>query len=262
MRSSLNVRVPQFEGPLDLLLHLIQTHELEISKLAVSKITQPYLDYVRHMQDQAREETFEIATEFLVLAATLILWKSRALLPQEATAAEAADGAEVPLTPEDLVRQLMEHQKFLALGQQLGERNRLGEDTFTRPNGRPPVAHVFQEMSMTGLSLNYQTLIANARKRTQVLKKETVSMGTKIEHFAARLKLGELVNLRELILIHSKDEEVVSFLATLELTRLKKTRVFQQSVYGDIYVELLENLSTLDFGLVQGFESSLQEQVA
>lgn len=257
MRSSLTVRVPQFEGPLDLLLHLIQTHELEVSKLSVSRITQPYLDYVQHLQ----EEHFELATEFLVMAATLILWKSRALLPQEkVNAADAAE--ETPLTPEDLVRQLMEHQKFLALGQQLGQRNRLGEDTFTRPNGRPPVEHVLQEMSLTGLSLNYQTLIAHARKRTQVLKKETVSMAAKIGHFIDRLRLQELISLRSLILSQTRDEEIVTFLASLELARLKKLRVYQQSVYGDIFLELVEQLSTLDFGLVQGFESTLQEEVA
>src|SRR3954467_807035 len=115
-RLPITVRLESFEGPLDLLLYLIQSHELDISKISISKITDQYLAYVRLMQ----ELNFDAASEFLVMAATLLHWKSRALLPQDlktdATGNLLEEGA---FSQEDLVRQLLEHQRFLAAGENL-----------------------------------------------------------------------------------------------------------------------------------------------
>src|ERR1043165_471146 len=101
-RVPITIRLESFEGPLDLLLYLIQTHELDISRVSISKITDQYLAYVRLMQ----ELNFDTASEFLVMAATLLHWKSKALLPQEqkqdGTAAVGEDGS---FSQEDLVRQ-------------------------------------------------------------------------------------------------------------------------------------------------------------
>lgn len=257
-RLPITVRVPEFEGPLDLLLHLIQQHELDISKLALSKITDQYLLYVKCLQDQS----FEIATEFLVMAATLILWKSKALLPRTDEDIAANNDDELsPLSPEDLVRQLLEHQKYLALGQRLGSRAKLGLDTFARPNGRPPVERVWREMNVTSIALGFQDLLTRARKRTHILRKETVSVAKQIQSFALRLEVGKIIELRSLMgVCPDRGEEVVTFLASLELTRLRKLRMFQQIVYSPIYVELLEKIESLDLGLIQAFEHEVREQ--
>ncbi len=113
-RIPITVRLNSFEGPLDLLLYLIQTHELDISRVSIGKITDQYLAYVRLMQ----ELNFDTASEFLVMAATLVHWKSRALLPQEnAQGQNGVSAEESPLTQEELILQLLQHQRFLEAGE-------------------------------------------------------------------------------------------------------------------------------------------------
>ncbi len=101
-RVPITVRLDSFEGPLDLLLFLIQSHELDISKVSISEITDQYLAYVRLMQ----ELNFDFASEFLVMAATLLHWKSKAILPQEGNADANAQDEDGALSQEDLIRQL------------------------------------------------------------------------------------------------------------------------------------------------------------
>jgi segregation and condensation protein A len=252
-RVPITIRLDHFEGPLDLLLYLIQSHELDISKLAISQITDQYLSYVQLMQ----ELNFDVASDFLVMAATLIHWKSKAILPQEGTAADAAlQGEDAVLTPEQLLRQLLEHQRFLKAGETLSHLNLLGEDVFSRPNSKPPTEKLWKEMSITALALTYQDLLVKSRKRKTILKKETVSITDKIGTFTKRLKIGSRSTMRALIDdIQNRPEVVVTFLASLELSRLKKMRLYQEGTYQDIYLELLESLSNFNPGLATGFDS-------
>lgn len=250
-RVPITVRLESFEGPLDLLLYLIQSHEMDISKISISKITDQYLSYVKLMQ----ELNFDVASEFLVMAATLILWKSKALLPQEDTG-EQAQAEEGEMSQEDLIRQLLEHQRFRQAGADLAQLPRLGEDVFTRPNRRPPTEKVWKEMGITSLALSFQDMLVRARKRTQVLKKETVSLTDKIVEFADRLPLGIPTELRKMLSVDpSKAEVVVTFLASLELSRLKKMRLHQEETYRPIYLELLETLRDFNVSLARGFDS-------
>lgn len=250
-RIPITVRLDSFEGPLDLLLYLIQSHELDISKVSISKITDQFVAYVRLMQ----ELNFDTASEFLVMAAILLHMKSKALLPQEQKLDANGQLLENELTPEDLLRQLLEHQKFLAAGQLLSERPKLGEEVFTRPNKRPPTERVWKEMNITSIALNYQNILIRARKRTQVLKKETVSLTDKIIEFRHRLRLGEMTEFSKLLsATPDRTEVVVTFLASLELARLKKARVHQEKAFSEIYLELLQSLQNLDIQLLNGFD--------
>lgn len=250
-RVPITVRLESFEGPLDLLLYLIQSHELDISKVSISKITDQYLAYVRLMQ----ELNFDTASEFLVMAATLLHWKSKSLLPQEDKGDGAQQGEEDGvLTQEELIRQLLEHQRFLAAGQDLAQLPKLGEDVFTRPNKKPPIERVWKEMNISSLATTYQTMLVKARKRTQVLRKETVSLSEKILEFCQRMTLGKLTEMNELIENNTRPEIVVTFLAALELSRLKKMRLYQDATYGPIYMELLEALQNFDLKLASGFD--------
>ena len=255
-RVPITIRLESFEGPLDLLLYLIQSHEFDISKISIGKITDQYLAYVRLMQ----ELNFDTASEFLVMAATLLHWKSKAILPQEKTAdgvLAGADGGE--LSPEDLIRQLLEHQRFRAAGDDLAQMARLGEDVFTRPTTKHPTEKVWRDMEITSLALSFQDMLLRQRKRTQILKKETVSLSDKITEFATRLKVGKVEEMRALLSADpTKAEIVVTFLASLELSRLKKMRLYQQETYQTIYVELLESLEKFDSELASGFDSIAQ----
>lgn len=252
-RVPITVRLESFEGPLDLLLFLIQSRELDVSTISISKITDQYLAYVRLMQ----ELNFDVASDFLVMAATLLLWKSKALLPQEKDAnadANAEDG--LPLTQEELLRQLMELERFRRMGEELSEIPRLGEDVFTRPNRRPPVERRWREMDITQLAMAYQDSVVRERKRSTILKKETVSLTTKIDHFKHRLRLGKLTAMHELLdNLGEKPEVVVTFLASLELSRLKKLKLHQNETYAPIYLELMESLANFDTKLASGFDS-------
>jgi len=253
-RESITVRLESFEGPLDLLLYLIQSHAFDITKISLTKITDQYLSYVRLMQ----ELNFDVASEFLVMAATLIFWKSKSILPQDPSELAVGADEDFGLTQEDLIRQLLEHQRFRAMGEDLAQLPRLGEDVFTRLNLKPPVEKVWREMDISGLAVSYQEMLVRARKRTQILKKETVSLSDKLASFADRLELGKMTEMSALITdLGSRPEIVVTFLASLELSRLKKLRVHQEKTYSTIYLELIETLKGFDPRLASGFAAEI-----
>lgn len=251
-RVPIPIRLESFEGPLDLLLYLIQCNELDISNISITRITDQYLAYVKLMQ----ELNFDMASEFLVMAATLLLWKSRALLPNDEEAEGAnANGDDGFITQEELLRRLKDLQLFQQAGRDLAQLPRMNEDVFTRPAQRPPIERIWKEMNLTDLTTCYQTAMANAQRRTKVLRKETVSLSVKIAEFNGRLKVGELTNLKQLFsVIPSRADTVVTFLASLELGKLKKMKLFQEEAYRDIYVELLETLANLDTSFLSEFD--------
>lgn len=239
-RNTITIRLDQFEGPLDLLLYLIQSHELDISTVSISQITDQYLQTIL----AAQELNFDIASEFLVMAATLILWKSRSLLPRE----DEANGEEVeiPFTQEDLVRRLLERQRYLAAAQELAAQPFLGDDVFARSTQRPPVEKVWKEMNPTSIGMSYHDMLVRQRRRKTVLKKETVSVSEKIRDFAEKLRIGEQTDMRETMSADpTKGEWVVSLLASLELAKLKKLQVFQNLAYEPIFLHLLSSLSEI-----------------
>lgn len=256
-RVPITVRLDSFEGPLDLLLYLIQSHELDISKISISKITDQYLAYVQLMQ----ELNFDVASDFLVMASTLLHWKSRAILPKEEEESDGDESADDGPDPNDLIRQLLEHQLFLKIGDELGQMPRKGEDVFTRPNKRPPIERVWREMNVTDLATSYQDTVIREKKRTTILKKETVSLSDRMKQFGEELEIGKPTALSSIMSKEpDRPEVVVSFLASLELARLKKLRVHQEKTYDEIYIELLETLKSFNFDLATGFEEELREQ--
>ena len=244
-RVPITVRLETFEGPLDLLLYFIQSHALDISQVSIYKITSQYLTYIKFMQ----ELNFDIASEFLVMAATLLHWKSKALLPSTASQEEVS--LETTLTPEELIRQLLEHQRFLKQAEILSQLPHLGAETFTRSNRKPPIERIWREMNLSDLTLTYQEILIRARKRTQVLQKETVSVGDKILELSSKLPLNQLIEFTSLISDNSRSEIVASFLAILELGRLKKMKIFQEEAYASIYVQLL--------AMIESFEKNLSD---
>lgn len=259
-RVPITLRLDAFEGPLDLLLYLIQSHELNISRISLTQITDQYLAYVKLMQ----ELNFDVASDFLVMAATLIHWKSKAILPQE-TLDGATTGAQEDeeLTPEQLLKQLLDHQRFLQAGQDIAQLPKLGEDVFAKTNAKPPVEKIWKTLDLTSLTLAYQENLLRARKRTQVLKKETVSIAEKIKEFAHKLEIGIPTEMSKLLsAAPSRPEIVATFLASLELARLKRLRLYQQETYQEIYLELLETLIGFDPTLAVGFEAAVNAGLA
>src|SRR6185295_13129738 len=231
------VKLSIFEGPLDLLLHLIRKHELDIHDIPIALITAQYLDAIALMQ----ELDLDIAGEFLVMAATLIHIKSKMLLPRPETAAGVEGDEEDPR--DALVRRLLEHQKFKAAAGLLHEREQLRAAQWLRPDAR--VAEIVGddyelelEVDLFSLMTAFQAVVQRAKQRPKVvLPPEQLPVEVRIEQLLARLSETEACGFDELFAdIHDRSGLIVTFLALLEMIRLKLVRVFQAGSFGPIRV--------------------------
>jgi segregation and condensation protein A len=229
------VRLQAFEGPLDLLLHLIRKHEVDIYDIPIALVTQQYLEYLDLMQ----ELDLDVAGEFLVMAATLIHIKSRTLLPRPDPAQEEPE--EDPR--QELVRRLLEHQRFKAAAELLHEREIQRGAQWGRPDGRvaeivgePPEPEV--EVDLFSLMAAFRQVLERAKHRPRVLlPPEQISIETRIEQLLARLSDTEACGFDELFAdADTRAGMIVTFLALLEMIRLKRVRVFQQGNFGPIRV--------------------------
>jgi segregation and condensation protein A len=229
------VRLEHFEGPLDLLLHLIKKHEVSIYDIPIAEITQQYLEYIDVMQ----ELNLDVAGEFLVMAATLIHIKSRLLLPRVDPSEEYPD--EDPR--EALVRRLLEHQKFKAAAELLHERETLRSAQWTRPDG--PIAEIAGEapepeieVDLFSLIAAFRSVIERAKQRPKAyLPGEQIAIEDCIEQLMAKLSETEACGFEDLFAdVDSRAGMIVTFLAMLEMIRLKLIRVFQSGPLGPIRV--------------------------
>jgi len=229
------VRLLNFEGPLDLLLHLIRKHELNIYDIPIAVVTKQYLEYL----DLMEELDLDLVGEFLVMAATLIHIKSRMLLPRPDPAQE--DAGEDPR--EALVRRLLEHQRFKAAAELLHEREIQRSAQWGRPDervaevvGEAPEPEV--EVDLFSLMTAFRHVLDRARQRPRVLlPPEQVSIEDRIEQLLARLSVTEACGFEDLFAdVQTRGGMIVTFLALLEMIRLKVVRVFQQGNFGPIRV--------------------------
>ena len=229
------VRLDNFEGPLDLLLHLIKKHEVNIYDIPIVMITQQYLDYIELMQ----EMNLDVAGEFLVMAATLIHIKSRMLLPRPDPAQE--DPEEDPR--EALLRRLLEHQKFKAAAELLHERETLRSAQWTRPDGR--IAEIAGEtpepeieVDLFSLISAFRAVVERAKQRPKIfLPSEQIPIEDRIEQLLARLSETDACGFEDLFEdLKSRAGMIVTFLAILEMIRLKLIRVFQSDPTSGIRV--------------------------
>jgi segregation and condensation protein A len=231
------VKLANFEGPLDLLLHLIKKNEVNVHDIPIALITRQYLDAIHLLQ----EMNLDIAGEFLVMAATLIHIKSKMLLPRPETAA-GVDGEEED--PRDaLVRRLLEHQKFKAAAELLHEREQLRSAQWLRPDAR--VAEIAGddyepelEVDLFSLLSAFQSVVDRAKLRPKAyLPAEQMPIELRIEQLLERLSETEAIGFEELFSdVDDRGGLIVTFLALLEMIRLKLVRVFQAGSFGPIRV--------------------------
>jgi len=223
------VKLATFEGPLDLLIHLIKKHELDIYDIPISLITEQYLGYIALLQ----ELNLDVAGEFLVMASTLIHIKSRTLLPRPES---AADGGEPEEDPRDaLVRRLLEHQKYKAAAELLHDRETLRSAQFIRPDASIAEAAGDEyepelEVDLFSLLAAFRGVLERANRRPRmVLPPEQISIEDRIQQLMARLSETEACGFDDLFADGdgSRPFMIVTFLAVLEMIRLKLVRVFQ-----------------------------------
>jgi segregation and condensation protein A len=231
------LEVSSFEGPLDLLLHLIQSHELDILDLPIAFITEKYLAYLRTMQQLA----LDVVSEYLVMAATLAHIKSKMLLPvaPEGQDEDAADEEGDPR--EALVRRLLEYQKYKAAAETLAGRGLAGRDVFTRG---APAEQAKGEAPLGGMTLfnlldafNRVLKRANAEFSREITA-ERITIQDRIQELLDMLAEQRRITFEQLFEGYRTTYDlVVTFLAMLEMGKQKLLRVYQNEPYAPIYLE-------------------------
>ena len=237
------VKLEIFEGPLDLLLHLIKQNEVDIYDIPISAITAQYLEYLEMMKTL----NLEVAGEFLLMAATLIHIKSKMLLPFSEEASEEEEEGGDPR--QELIRRLLEYQKYKEASAQLEQMRILGRDTFTK--GQMPTEGL-EEEGLVNLSL-FDLL--GALKEVLAKAPKTISFDVTLEHItiADRINfimelLGKEKSITFFSLFPSDSSRamiVTTFLAMLELTKMKMIRIYQSEQDGVIRLYVPEISSEL-----------------
>src|SRR6184192_1980142 len=236
METDYKVKLEVFEGPLDLLLYLIKRDEIDIYDISIERITRQYLEYLQAF----KELKIDIAGEFVVMAANLIYLKSRSLLPLDQQPPK--EDAEEDDPRWDLIRQLIEYKKFKEAAAQLHDRALEQERIFTRDGGSAAISGAplpLHEVGIFQLINAFQNVIkrVEAREELQQIFGENYTVSDKIETILARVSEGGALKFSELFAeMASRIEIVVTFLALLELIRLKQVRAIQPGQFGEIEI--------------------------
>jgi segregation and condensation protein A len=234
MESDYKVKLEVFEGPLDLLLYLIKRDEIDIYDISLERITRQYLEYLQAF----KELKIDLAGEFVVMAANLIYLKSRSLLPLDQQPPE--EDAEEDDPRWDLIRQLIEYKKFKEAAEQLHARAVQQEKIFTRDGGaivETPLR--LAEVGIFQLIHAFQNVIkrVEARENLGEIFGERFTVSEKIDIILQRVADGASLRFSDLFSdIAVRVEVVVTFLALLELIRLKQVRVIQRDLFGEIEI--------------------------
>ena len=233
-REDYNIKLEIFEGPLDLLLHLIRKNEVDIFDIPISLITDQYLEYI----DMMKALNINVAGDFLVMAATLIHIKSRLLLPEKEGDGEAEDPRD------EITRPLLEYMQFRELAGELAEREVLERDVFQRRPDKGYSADFEAEEQQIEINLFQlmdafkRILESNIPESEITFRTEHYSINDRISYILDILKERQSVYFKELF---EKDrtiaEFVITFLAVLELVHMGLLGVYQPSVDSDIRIE-------------------------
>ena len=239
----LKITLPYFDGPLDLLLHLVRQHKLDIAEVRLADLTEPYLAYVEKIQ----ELNLDQAGEFLTIAATLVWLKSRSLLPPDQTDTDEPD----PETVEELLLQrLQDYQRMKDAAVELHARDLLGRDVFGRAGDGeedgPSVSaqeQLFQEVSLFALLEAFREVLERTQdKPTLNVIPERDRVEDRINEVVALLATRRELYFHELFLADaSRAEVILSFLSLLELVRLKVLRIGQLGTAGPILCRVTED---------------------
>jgi segregation and condensation protein A len=236
METDYKVKLEVFEGPLDLLLYLIKQDEVDIHDISLERITSQYLDYLQAF----KELNIELAGEFIVMAANLIYLKSRSLLPIEQQPPEEDASEEDPRW--ELIRQLIEYKKFKEAAAELHLRELEQERIFSREEAALsalPEPLRLGEVGIFQLINAFQTVIKriDAREDVQEIFGERFSVSEKIDAILQRVATGNRLRFSDLFgAVVSRLEVVVTFLALLELIRLKQVRAVQKNIFEEIEI--------------------------
>lgn len=239
----ISVKLEVFEGPLDLLLHLIDKNKIDIYDIPIVEITEQYLEYVRDM-----EENLEVVSEFLLMAATLLDIKSRMLLPQEEGEEEGEDPRQ------ELLEQLLQYKMYKLMSKELKSLESENQASFYRKESLPKEVKEFEEpvdmeklmegVSISGLYQVFQDVMKKrvdkmdpVRSRFGKIEKEEVTLPEKLSFVKEYTKKHKKVGFRQLLQKQkSKTHLVVTFLAVLQLMKEGEIEVMQKGMFEEIEI--------------------------
>lgn len=231
--EELKLRLGEFAGPLDLLLHLIKQEQVNIYDIPIARITDEYLRYLRLMEKM----DITVASDFLVMAAQLIETKTKMLLPRDPFAEESLDEAIDPR--EELIQRLLEHQKFKSAAQMLWTKSTIEQSVF--PRGKTDADEQTAEISVTVFDLisTFQKILARQKEEIALeIEREEMSLAEMLAELKKQLAAGGKFNLTEFFAkARNRRELILAFLAALELVRAASVRLVQPQIFGDIFAE-------------------------
>lgn len=243
-----HVRLPIFDGPMDLLLHLIRTNEVDIYDIPISEITEQYLSTLELLE----ELNLGLAGDFLLMAATLIHIKSKMLLPPP-----HEDGTEDG-EPEDpraeLVARLLEYRSYKEAAQQLHQQELVRNAMWMRPESLveslvpdPPPPDAMMDVDLFELLTAFRDVVQRVQRRGDLhIQERMVSVEEVIRRIRARIEPGTTLQFVDLFDdVFDRRMLIVTFLATLEMVRMRLIRIYQQKTFGAIHVTRLEDPAEL-----------------
>lgn len=259
----IEIHLPQFEGPLALLLYLIRKEEMDIFDIDIHKITTQYFDYIRRM----KELDLETAGDFVAMAATLIQIKSQMLLPQYT---EGGEEIEMEDPRKELVNRLLEYQKFQEVSKRLYGKPLLNRDTWARGTREEFEGEddegmiIIEEGGLYALISHYRRAIRAVKKTVHTVAKKAKSIAAQIAHIKDRLVVGQRVVLRDLVdkVEDMRSELLITFLSTLELGKMGFVTIFQSDTYGDIYITAKKPVDEAAMEHAQEYDAAAAEAVA
>jgi len=235
--SDYSIKLPLFEGPLDLLLHLIKRDEVDIYDIPIAKVAEQYLEYLDVMKDL----NLEVAGEFLVMAATLAQIKSRMLLPPKEGEGEAEDGTDPRA---ELVARLLEYKKFKEAAEALGGREEFWREVFVRQgrgawedSDEPQDEMLFNFGVIDLLDAFKRVLVSIPAARFHEVMGEDISITDRINQILERLEGEDSITFESLFEgARTRAQMIVSFLALLELARIRAIKIMQVEEFGTIRI--------------------------
>lgn len=244
---NLHVHLEKFDGPLGLLLHLIRKEEMDIFDINIHQITSQYLEYVKTM----KQLDLENAGEFVALAATLIHIKSRMLLPQYN---EEGEVVETEDPRKELVRRLVEYQKFQDASRRLYERPLVGRDVWLRGERLEiPMDEgddvVVGENALFALISAYRGVLRSVKNTVHNVSMALQSVSSRILELRERLVMGMQVRFSELVTVPAShggearaNQVLVTFLSLLELAKIGLVSLFQSDNQSEIFIQTKQNI--------------------
>lgn len=232
------IKIDNFKGPLDLLCHLIDKNKMNIYDINLSEITDQYIEYINEQE----KLNLEIASEFLVMASTLLYLKSKKLLPKQ-------EDEEEELTEEELIRRIIEYKKFKEISKALKENylvysNRIfkGAEEIELPKKKLEKDYdnnLIPELYEDLVKRNSVKLNQNAKNIERIALVENYTVASKVKEMFKILVKQEKFIFNKLFSIkkHNKQEVVTAFSGLLELSRRSKVETLQEELFGDITVE-------------------------